>query len=82
MRIYNYNKEKPDNFKSNLYIKAVVFGIIVALIFIGSGKLLMYLLDKIVKYWIWVIIIFLAAWFVKHLIFKNKRNILVQDRIG
>ena len=77
MRIYNYNKERKIKSKSNIYIKFIIFGIIVAIVFIGGLKVLVaiikFLIKALAKYWIWFIVGFFIFIFLIRFL-KNRRR--------
>jgi cobalamin biosynthesis protein CobD/CbiB len=72
MQIYNYNKEKKDSHRADVYLKFGLFGAFVALMFIGGAKLLAWLLKFVVTHWIWVIVILAAAFLFRHFFLKRR----------
>jgi len=79
MRFYNYNPEKKEKDNSDIYIKAIVFGIIIALLFIGGGNIIVFLIKAIVKYWAWVfggilVLVLLKRFFNKKSISKSQQQ--------
>jgi cobalamin biosynthesis protein CobD/CbiB len=81
MQIYNYNKEKKDSHRADVYLKFGLFGVFVALMFIGGAKLLAWLLKFIIKHfkfiikhWIWVIVLLAMAFLFKHFFIRRKKK--------
>ena len=61
VKIYYYNKEKKDKIKIEAYIKALLFGIMIALAIIYGGLGTLYIGELVLEYWYYLaaIIIFL-----------------------
>ncbi len=71
MRFAGYNAEKKDKQHSEIYFKAIIFGLLLALAFIGGGIGLKFMIKYIIKYWIWVIVLMFAILFLKRFISKG-----------
>jgi hypothetical protein len=74
MQIWNYNKEKKDTHRADVYLKFGLFGAFVAFMFIGGAKLLAWLLRFIVKHWIWVIVLLAAAFLIRHFFIRRRKK--------
>jgi len=72
MRIYNNNTEKKDTKAFDIYTKSIIIGVVFALVFIGSGKLLFWTVNLMLKYWIWIIVFVFVIILIKH--FWNRKN--------
>lgn len=57
VRVHNYNKEKNNNGFSDVYLIALVLGLVGGFLFIGGGIGLIFLLKLAVEYWVWVVVI-------------------------
>lgn len=56
-RIHNYNKERKDKGFFDVYLMALLFGLLAAFMFIGGGIGLIFLAKLALEYWVWVIVI-------------------------
>ncbi len=65
MRIHGYNAEKKNKLHSDTYIMAAIFGGCAAFILIFGVKSLIFLINIILKYWLWVLVVILVILFVK-----------------
>lgn len=72
MNIWNYNKEKKEKGHQEVYLKFGLFGLLIALFFIGGFKLLAFLLDLIIRKWVWVLVFVAAAFMIKYFVSRRK----------
>lgn len=69
---YGYNAEREDSSNMPLYIKAILFGGIVAVILIGLGKGFYALINFFVTHWVWVVGLVLGAILIKQILSRKK----------
>lgn len=81
MQIYDNSPEAPGKGNAELYFKFSLLGAFLAVILIGSGKLLIYLFGVIIKYWIWVIGILIGCFLIRHFLFNKKKKDVQEMRI-
>lgn len=72
MKYNNYNPEKKTKSRRDIYIKAAIIGSLLALSLIISGKLFIFVVTLIIKYWTWTIGIIVGILLIKYLF--GKRN--------
>lgn len=77
MKIFNYYTEKSDSKNQEIFFKAIVFGILLALAFIVGGKVLIFLIEFLIKYWMWALGL-TAGLFILSRIMKGKKNKIPQ----
>lgn len=79
MRFGNYNPERKEKGKEDIYLKAIIFGVILAIAFIGGGKILIFLVSLLIKYWTWVLGILIGLFLLRHFLSKKKSPKKIQQ---
>ena len=74
MRIWNYNKERPDKKRQDIYLKFGLFGLFAALFLIGGVKVFIFGVNLLIKYWLWAIIGFAVLLLIRHFFFRRKKE--------
>ncbi|KKM99402.1 hypothetical protein LCGC14_1148340 [marine sediment metagenome] len=78
MRIYPYNKEKKDKSRKSFYLKSLLIGVGLAILFIVLGKGIKSLIKLMIEYWAWAIAIVGVLFFIKKFFFKRKKKMEVR----
>ena len=69
---YGYNREKKRKGFSDIYVKAAILGLVIALFFIGGGIGIKFIVLLLIKYWIWVLVLLGSALVAKKFFFKGR----------
>ena len=71
---HNYNPEKPDRSNGDLYIKAVLFGILGAIGLILLGLSIKFIIKQLILYWVWALVGVAAIILLKKFLSKSKKK--------
>ena len=55
--VYGYNKEKKTKDFFDVYMMAVLFAVFAAFVFIGGLKILVIVINFLIKNWVWVLVV-------------------------
>ena len=78
MRINNYYPEKKDKSRRSLYLRSLLIGVGLAILFIVLGKGIKSLIKLMIEYWAWAIAIVGVLFFIKKFFFKRKKKMVVR----
>lgn len=73
MQFGNYNKEEKEKSKFDIYVKAILFGILGAFGLIFGGLALKFIIKYLIEYWVWVIVIVVVLFLAKKFFFKSDK---------
>lgn len=74
VRIHGYNKEKKEKGFLDMYGMAILFGIFVAAFLIVGAKGLIFLINILLKYWLWVLVVLFGIVLIKRFLLKRRKG--------
>lgn len=71
--VHTYNKEKKEKGFIDMYGMVIVFGVFVAVFLIVGAKGLIFLVNILIKYWLWVLLVMFGIVFIKRFLLRRRK---------